>query len=301
MARFLNRSEPGMPLINAWHVATNGGFYVEGQRETRRHKVKQAIVRTVTTAIGLLLILCMCGNASGTAIISLRSGGQVVLASDSLVVHSKHSPTSECKIHQNGDFFWAASGDVGNSDTGYEVQNFLKTERKGNHRDVLRVLDQLDAKLTPALQKEVAEIRKGSPQIFEKMVRGGGILTIFAVQLKGDKPEVFQKIFRLTNDRVRPRPATECNRATCLYAYPGVIVDYLNSHPEFTSGKDIVLPDFVDRLMQVAQASDPSFIGPPISILVVGSTGAQWVRQGFCPNVVAPSAHPAKRSPKAKP
>ena len=73
----------------------------------------------------------------------------------------------------------------------------------------------------------------------------------------------------------------------CLLTSSGpAMVQYIKSHnseiAKAASGNPI---NVIDDMMEITRKNDPSFTGPPYSILEIGPFGGRWMRQNNCPAI----------------
>jgi hypothetical protein len=133
----------------------------------------------------VLLWIIFAPMAHGTEIIIVKTDGWVVLAADSLYVRPGDRPYNGCKIRQSADLFWAASGVDADAITGFKVDTFLADAIK-LRLSVAKTLDAAGgAKLITALNREAPILKSKAPDLYSKLIRGGSILSLFAVRVSG--------------------------------------------------------------------------------------------------------------------
>jgi hypothetical protein len=227
----------------------------------------------------VLALLTSAPTATATEVIVILTKDGALLSADSLEIISGKSPVQACKIHQTGCLLWIAAGSIGDTGTGFDVGDFF-VQRAANKCDVRKNLNHLDSRLTTALQKEVPRIKQLQPEYYQKLLRGGYILSLFAAGVRRGKVEAYEKDFSFVNGLVHPTPATTCAPPCLLITRTTEVLGYANSHP--VSGDAVSL---TDKLMQIAQSADPDYVGPPTSILVLRNDGPRWIRQNNCPDI----------------
>jgi hypothetical protein len=222
----------------------------------------------------------------GTELIAIVTDDQVALAADSRVVEMGSGRRSTgCKLHQTESLFWAAAGIVDDQEQNYRLADFINTYIA--NMDARAALDALERDLMGPLQRELRALRRNHPAIYVAVMKGGFILTLFAVKVRGSGVEAFSKDFRVVNDTIEAEPATTCasgaERRRCVLATGSdAIRKYSTEHPEIWNA-DVV--HTIDALMDSASEADPEYIGPPYSILAVAPQRTEWLRQNNCPDL----------------
>jgi hypothetical protein len=168
----------------------------------------------------VLALLTSAHTATATEVIVILTKDGALLSADSLEVVSGKPPVQACKIHQTGCLLWIAAGSVGDTGTGFDVSDFF-VQRAANECDVRKNLNHLDSRLTTALQKEVPRIRQLQPEYYQKLIRGGYILSLFAAGVRRGKVETYEKDFSSSMDlSIRLRPRHVPHRACLSPALP---------------------------------------------------------------------------------
>jgi hypothetical protein len=223
----------------------------------------------------------------GTEIIVIKTDQWVVLAADSLHVRPGGTPFKACKIRQDTELFWAAAGVESDDITGFKVDTFLAEAIK-MHLSVAATLDAVAPRLVGPLRRELPILKEKAPDRYSKLMRGGSVLKLIAVGVRGTQIDAYVKEFGISNGRVVPQPIKTCEptgaqQKKCILApETPEIKQYIETRPEVWNGD---VTQIVDVLMGIGQKADPGYIGPPFSILAVVPGSTQWLRQNDCPNI----------------
>lgn len=222
----------------------------------------------------------------GTQIIVIVTDDWVALAADSRIVSPGTSPSTKCKIRQTGRFLWAAARLDYDKITRFSVDDYFSNVER-ERLTASQLLESIGEKILPALKKELPVVERQAPDFYAKLVHNKGeILSLFVVDLNGERIEAYGKDFQVIGGDVVPQRSHTCTpeklKPCLMLTNTPEVADYYRKHPEVRGG-DLI--SAIDRLMEVAQAADPENIGPPFSILVVTKERTAWLRQNDCQNV----------------
>jgi hypothetical protein len=243
------------------------------------------MTRLKSLVLGVVFLATV--NTSATQIIILGTSQAFYVEADSLVAVPGSTPIRECKIHQTGRIIWTDGGLDLDKKTGFSVQDYFK--KNGGMGRAGETLDSIAPKIIPALQKELPVLKSGAPDFYSRTIARGTILTLYAVGIFEHRVEAVEKGFNVVNGKITERASERCEiigmRNCYLMSGNPAVRDFVGNNPTVFADGPV---SAINRIMSVATADDPDYVGGPTSILVVTPVGAQWLQRNNCGDISIP-------------
>jgi hypothetical protein len=235
-----------------------------------------------------------------TTVVGLRAPSYVILGSDSLEIGSNRPTAKVCKIQQIGGIAFSASGAVGEIGKGstfnvVEVAERLRTKRA----DARGWADDLAKSIRGPFTAYLGKFRREQPNMFSNFCNSRECLQFAVASFTDGIPRLSARAFFVTTVGarivVRPAKPMDCP-GTCVTGAEQVILGVneeatalFNSTPRFWAINGI--SKGIDALIGTEVLAHPEVVGPPVSILILDSSGPRWWQdhQGFCPDVIPTS------------
>ena len=106
------------------------------------------------------------------------------------------------------------------------------------------------------------------------------------MQITKSGTEGFAKLFSLIEDKIVQEPARTCDFSAfsqcVIFTNNKGVREYVASHQEILTAPP---ESTIDRLMLVGETNEPDLVEPPITVLSVSPSGAEWLHQNNCADV----------------
>jgi hypothetical protein len=264
--------------------------------------------RNVSAAVLVAAALvALATSVEATAIIMLRNNNRIVLAADSrwsdqtagsMGITKRHG----CKIHRSGQFWFMTSGYEGGGDQklggpGVDSVIALVAERLKSARtlaDALQSVGRAWDTMRPKVEGLVAHpalqhlLRPSALGPFMQVVLAGqerGVPTVgvFTVRIQSARPVQF-------STRAASCPGTLCPGPDGFALYgaskAGAMAPLVSNPPAWLRAVDSTA---ARQVIDLEIAASPTFVGPPVDILVIDAGGARWVNRD--PKSACPAIH----------
>ncbi|MDQ5847309.1 MAG: hypothetical protein M3539_18650 [Acidobacteriota bacterium] len=247
------------------------------------------------SAISLVLLLASINSTRATTIVVARTSTEIVIGADSKVTDSygKALNSETCKIQQVGNLFIAFEGLLRDKKTGFVVADIarraLQLKFDGTAAERVSILTGF---LTTALVNELIQVKRNSPDEFQKKLEGRTFLRVVVAGFEKNKPVVFVRNFRMA--LVAGKMAVTVIPDDCLDDCQGDVVTRFLGETAAIDGLPEETPGFwtegvvagVRRLLEVEIMARSEYVGPPIDILRIDAKGAKWVqKKAQCPAI----------------
>ena len=225
----------------------------------------------------------------GTAVIVLRSKGEIWIAADSMETDQTGTNSrSACKILNTGQFYWAAAGPVySDTTTGFEVSTFvdgIKSE-KGTLRSKMNAFI---TKSKDPFARELASIEKDDPIGFAKLIAYTCLWQVVFVGSEGGHPAFVWACVtaREVNGQIildgTPEEPPGGQPAEGDFLGIGETEEaraYLAKH----RSEIVTDPAGVLRAsIIVEESAKPQLVGGEVNILEISGNGRNWIAKGKC-------------------
>lgn len=247
------------------------------------------------SAVTLVLLLASINSTRATTIVVARTSTEIVIGADSKVTDSygKTLNSEICKIQQVGNLFIAFEGLLRDKRTGFAVADIakraLQLRPEGTAAERVSILTGF---LTTALVTELVQVKRNSPDEFQKRLEGQTFLRIVIAGFEKNKPVVFVRNFRMA--MVAGKMAVTVIPDDCLDDCQGEVATRFLGETAAIDGLPEDTPGFwtegvvagVRRLLEVEIMARSDYVGPPIDILRIDAKGAKWVqKKPQCPPI----------------
>lgn len=255
----------------------------------------------------LALVLFTAGHAAATTIVAVKTPREIVIGADSKVTDTFGGATANqaCKIVQAGNLFFAYEGMTRNRRTGFDIVKLaaqaLALRPAASLSEKVSILTGF---VTSRLFTELPNIKQNDPATYrEKMEGGQTFLTILVAGFEGGQPLLFVRGFRAVplgrqtiGVSVVPDDClSDCRQEIVVKSFgETAAIEGLpeETHGFWTSG----VVEGVRRLIETEIAARSEYVGPPVDILRIDKSGAQWIqKKPGCPAIEKSPASPGQR------
>lgn len=236
------------------------------------------------------LVLLQANAAHATTIVVARTANEIVIGADSKVTDAYGNDLNKraCKIRQIGDLFIAIEGLEVDRQTGFSVPEIagraLATKTSTTAADKMSVVM---GYLVSGLLTELSHLKTHEPQTYFKKIEGGQLfLRILVAGFENGRPLLFVRSFRAL--QYNPgQIGVAVIPDDCLEDCKGSIATRFLGESDAIEGLAEETPDFwkaglsdgVRRLVETEIAARSEYVGPPIDIVRISATGAQWIQR----------------------
>jgi hypothetical protein len=232
-----------------------------------------------------------------------RSANEIVIGADSKVTDTFGNDLNKraCKILQIGSLFVAFEGLEVDRKTGFNVPEIsraaLNFSPSGPMTEKVSILTGF---LVSELLIELAHLKANEPETYFRKIEGGQLfLRLIVAGFEKGKPLVFVRSFRAL--QFNPgQIGVSVIPDDCLANCGDAVVTRFLGESDAIDGLPEETPDFwkaglsvgVRRLIETEIAARGEYVGPPIDIVRISKSGAQWVQR-------KPECRGNQRSPEA--
>lgn len=247
-------------------------------------------VRLPSLLSSLFLLALTATSVRATTIVVARSATEIVIGADSKVTDTFGNDLNKraCKILQVGNLFVAFEGLGVDRKTGFNVPEISKAalnfRASGPMTEKLGVLTGF---LVSELLIELAHLKTNEPETYFRKIEGGQLfLRLIVAGFEKARPLVFVRSFRAL--QFNPgQIGVSVIPDDCLDNCEGAVVTRFLGESDAIDGLPEETPDFwkaglsagVRRLIEAEIAARSEYVGPPIDIVRISKSGAQWVER----------------------
>ena len=239
-----------------------------------------------------LLVLCLWGAAPAhaTTIVVARTASEIVIGADSKVTDTFGNDLNRraCKIRQVGNLFVALEGLEIDRKTGFSVREIstaaLQLRPAASAAEKISILM---GYLVSGLLVELPYLKSHEPEAYFKKIEGGLLfLRVIVAGFENGRPLVFVRSFRAL--QYNPgQIGVAVIPDDCLADCKGQVVTRFLGESDAIDGLPEETPDFwkaglsdgVRRLIETEIAARGEYVGPPIDIVRISPSGAQWIQK----------------------
>lgn len=221
---------------------------------------------------------------TGTSIVAIRTGTEVVVGADSLAVLTGEdaSPIYVCKILQVGRAFFATARLVADNQGEFDVARTVRATYRENE-PLLASVRRFETEMVPQLREVVAYIRDHDRRYFEKEVANKPALEIAFFGWEDSAPVLYLRYFT-----VRAAPDSSftisARQKNCPGDCPGGVVYTALGHHDAIDEKLKRVPHYwrrgtvtsVRELIELEARAKPQFVGGAIDIIHLTASGPKW-------------------------
>ena len=225
-----------------------------------------------------------------TTIVIARSPTEIVIGADSKVTDTFGNDLNKraCKIRQIGNLFIAFEGLEIDRTTGFNLPDISSAALKLKPTaSAAEKADILTGFLTSRLSVELLHVKNHDPETYVRKVAGGQMfLRIVIAGFEKGYPLLFVRSFRGLEISAQKIGVTVVSE-DCLGGCPDGVVTRFLGETEAIEGLAEESPDFwkaglsdgVRKLIETEIAARSEYVGPPIDILRIDRSGAQWIQR----------------------
>jgi hypothetical protein len=247
----------------------------------------------------LAFILLLPGRATATTIVAVKTPREIVIGADSKVTDTfgNASAAEACKIVQAGNLFFAYEGLARDRRTGFDIAKAaLQSLQFKPNATVSERVSMLTGYVVTELFAELRSLRQNDPETYREKIEGGQtFLKILVAGFEGNEPLLFVRQFRAVQLNSQPAGVSVVPDDCLADCREQVVIRSLGETaaieglPEETPGFwSQGIADGVRRLVETQIAARSEYVGPPVDILRMDSTGARWIqKKPTCPGIVS--------------
>jgi hypothetical protein len=222
---------------------------------------------------------------TGTSIVIQKTDTEIVAGADSMLTHpdTRLASFSECKIRQGGDIFFAIAGHIREKLTGFDAIDIAIEALKitGNVADKVKAFEGMI--LTP-LTNLLRMSRKLDPPYFENNLRNKLVLQVAFFGIQQQSLYLYVRAYKTRVPESDDIILELQNRTDCTGACGGLVAlgdsdavdDYVRTNPQYNTLPSLEL---VRNLVELEIQHKSDSIGPPIDIVRIDKTGANWIQR----------------------
>ena len=242
----------------------------------------------------LIALILPVSAVRATTIVIARTDKEIVLGADSKVtdVFGNDLNKRACKIRQIGDLFIAFEGLEIDRQTGFSAPE-IATKALTAKTSTPDKVSILMGYMISSLLTELSHLKAHEPQTYFKKIEGGQLFLRMAIAgFDKGRPLLFVRSFRAL--QYNPgQIGVAVIPDDCLDQCKGDVVTRFLGESDAIEGLPDETPDFwktgladgVRRLVETEIAARSEYVGPPIDIVRINATGAQWIqRKPECSN-----------------
>jgi len=235
-----------------------------------------------------LLLWALSGGKSiaQTTIVVVRTPEEIYIGADSKIMDLRDGSfnATACKIRKIDDLFFAFAGfpDIPGSQP--DVVEIIQ-EACGRGDSIHEKVTAFDEIIVRTWSQEIRELKEERPELYRRNLRGKTLLQIAFAGIARRKPVFYMRYLRAVEQRDSPsivlqkkRCPGNCSEGTA-YAFLGH-TGALKEH--MAGGTDIWDAGYAEgirRLITLQMEAEPEHVGPPIDILRLDRTGAEWIQK----------------------
>jgi hypothetical protein len=218
-----------------------------------------------------------------------RSASEIVIGADSKVTDTFGNDLNKraCKILQVGNLFVAFEGLEVDRKTGFNLPEISRAALNFSTGPMTEKISILTGFLVSELLIELAHLKTNEPETYFRKIEGGQLfLRLVVAGFEKGKPLVFVRSFRAL--QFNPgQIGVSVIPDDCLNNCEGAVVTRFLGESDAIEGLPEETPDFwkaglsagVRRLIETEIAARSEYVGPPIDIVRISKSGAQWVQR----------------------
>jgi len=247
-------------------------------------------VRLQSSVTSLLLLVLTATSVRATTIVVARSANEIVIGADSKVTDTFGNDLNKraCKILQVGNIFIAFEGLEVDRQTGFNVPEISRAALNFSPSGPMtEKVSLLTGFLISELLIELAHLKANKPETYFRKIEGGQLfLRLIVAGFEKGKPLVFVRSFRAL--QFNPgQIGVSVIPDDCLTNCEGAVITRFLGESDAIDGLPEETPDFwkaglsagVRRLIETEIAARGEYVGPPIDIVRISKSGAQWVQR----------------------
>lgn len=224
--------------------------------------------------------------------VSRDESGNVLLSADSLIGHENGEISYGCKISQSQKMFWAISGVMRESDTGYDLEQSIRNLLGDEVTIPEPKFEAIKTDLLNSVGMAAASLKKNHPAFYSENMEGRYVSFIIVSRLDRHVHSCDSKIksgIASMWDCVE-LPDTKGRNGKFIAGDNGPAREYISKHA------DLPALNLIQKVFPLSADKLPKSIGGKTSILSVPRRGsASWIEVGECPEVVAYNAKQQKK------
>jgi hypothetical protein len=240
--------------------------------------------------IRLTLLIALLGVRLGaTAIALIVTQRFIAIAADSKVVDANLAfVRNTCKIRQAGGIYYISVNFVLSRSAGYDLDQIVLGINAGSIEGTASKL--MEAVPGP-LRTALIDARNEDPVAFKKNFANGQALGVALAGFEDRAPAMVFVGFTMkdiTKTNLRVDAGTYRCPGDCPDGHTGLFVParlqtlFEQQHPRYWMGEASDVAKNAEEFIKLAMAQRLPDVGPPISVLVLDSSGAQLLKPGAC-------------------
>ncbi len=241
-------------------------------------------------SFAVAVIVLQCASVRATTIVVARSANEIVIGADSKVTDTFGNDLNKraCKIRQVGNLFVAFEGLEIDRSTGFSLPEISAAALKLKPTaSAAEKADILTGFLVSRLSAELLHVKNHDPETYVRKIAGGQMfLRIVIAGFEKGRPVLFVRSFRGLEISAQKIGVTVVSD-DCLDNCPNGIVTRFFGETDAIEGLAEESPEFwkaglsdgVRKLIETEIAARSEYVGPPIDIVRIDRSGAQWIQR----------------------
>lgn len=228
-----------------------------------------------------------------TTIIVVRTPTEIYIGADSKITDIKNESltSTACKIRQEGDLFFAFSGLPKIPGIEYDLMEIVE-EAASDGGTITEQVEEFGDIIVEEWSEGLQKLKEDRSQLYKKELLGKIILQVAFAGIQKRKP-----VFFMVHLKVMERdgsPTIAISRKSCpgdcqqgkVIAYlgdTGALKQYMSDRSNAWKSGYV---QGIRKLIALQMEAEPEYVGPPIDILHINKTGAEWVQiKPECPEI----------------
>jgi len=250
-------------------------------------------MRSLLSVLGrcLIFVLYPLALSAQTSIVAIMTTDSIVIGSDSKATTTDGlKATSLCKIGSTHGIFWAFS--EYSRDTGLnfsvDVTVHKAMETKGSLAERVVTFEKM---IKPELKRNIEIRMAGSgDEWFRARAEGKPVLEVLFAAFENEKPLLPCRTFiaHRVGDRIKidsvtiPAPEVRPEAPITLALGHHETIDNMAPEEKASLVLNLGVEGAVRALVEKEIAACPKFVGPPIAVVHIYTTGPRWISYGSC-------------------
>jgi hypothetical protein len=198
-----------------------------------------------------------------------------------------------CKILSSNGVYFGIARIWGSPAQGFTVASFA-SEALNSNSDLASRVTHFEKLLLGPLERLLISLKTTDATRFEREIDGQSAVDVLFVGFEAGHPVLLSRSFIVRQEvsqsitvRIKREECSQDCAEPLAYAALGhheAIDKALAENPKLWN---IGFAEAIRKLIKLEISAQPSFVGPPISILTIDKDGPRWIEQGACRDVIS--------------
>ena len=248
-------------------------------------------IRALVSSITILSLLFGC-PLRATSLVAVRTLNAIFIGSDSKMINGDGGEAGNgCKILGSNGVYFGIARIWSSPAQGFSVAS-VAAEALNSNGDLASRVSHFEKLLLHPLERLLISLKATDATRFEREIDGQSAVDMLFVGFEAGYPVLLSRSFIVRNGasqsitvRIKREECSDDCSEALAYAALGqheAIDKALAENADFWK---IGIAEAIRKLIKLEISAEPSFVGPPISILTIDKDGPRWIEQGACPDV----------------